>query len=36
MEESGYGIIGGVTVGALIAAIIRYAEPRNRLRSHGG
>jgi sodium/hydrogen antiporter len=27
-EEIGYGIVGGVAAGLLIAAIIRYAEPR--------
>ena len=27
-EEIGYGILGGVAAGALIAAIIRFAEPR--------
>jgi NhaP-type Na+/H+ or K+/H+ antiporter len=30
-EEIGYGIVGGVVAGVLIAAVIRIAEPRNMI-----
>ena len=34
-EEIGYGMIGGMAAGVLIAAIIRFAEPRRLITGTG-